>query len=200
MHLHLTALEITHSRTALETAPLVAALQPLLETLTDLPAALAEQRTGRRARLVRPMLTYDAAAVALSYLPSAAGAAGADVYTYHHLRRDLWDVASATSARNAPAAASAAPVGVPIASRYTVASAHLTLARFVTVEQAGPERVRALVAAIEAANVWMEEEVWGRSERGGEWIVGEEQGLDCRVGALWYGGGETVRLGRAVEL
>jgi hypothetical protein len=29
-----------------------------------------------------------------------------------------------------------------------------------------------------------------------EWLVGDGKGLDCREGALWYGGGQTVRLGK----
>jgi hypothetical protein len=26
--------------------------------------------------------------------------------------------------------------------------------------------------------------------------VGQEKGLDCRQGTLWYGGGETIRIGK----
>lgn len=62
------------------------------------------------------------------------------------------------------------------------------------------ERVGKLVERIEEVNAWLEREYWPREgERvkdGGEWVVGEEKGLDCRKGTLWYGGGETVRLGK----
>lgn len=62
------------------------------------------------------------------------------------------------------------------------------------------EKVRNLVERIEEINAWLEREYWPRGgeeiRAGGEWIVGEEKGLDCRRGTLWYGGGETVRLGK----
>jgi len=55
---------------------------------------------------------------------------------------------------------------------------------------------------IEEINAWLESEFWpvdgqtGPIKTGGEWIVGQEKGLDLRKGRLWYGGGETVRLGK----
>jgi hypothetical protein len=159
------------------------------------------------------MLSYDASALALSLLPAAGEAhpstrsSEADDYTYHHLRRDIYSLCT-----NA---------GVTIGSRYTVPSAHLTIARFVTQDdiltkeaptaqadtakdggQGGVDRgkVRNLVERIEEINAWLEREYWPRGEEeiraGGEWVVGEEKGLDCRRGTLWYGGGETVRLGK----
>ena len=49
-------------------------------------------------------------------------------------------------------------------------------------------------------NGWLMEEFWPRSgeERNmkAEWLVGDGKGLDCREGTLWYGGGQTVRLGK----
>ena len=56
---------------------------------------------------------------------------------------------------------------------------------------------------IEDVNVWLRETYWpkeGEERReDGEWIVGQEKGLDCRQGTLWYGGGETVRIGMGFE-
>lgn len=53
---------------------------------------------------------------------------------------------------------------------------------------------------IEEINQWLETEYWPREgdESGsmGEWVVGDEKGLDMREGRLWYGGGNTVRLGK----
>ena len=53
---------------------------------------------------------------------------------------------------------------------------------------------------IELINHWLEAEFWPKGndkiKPGGEWIVGEEKGLDFRKGTLWYGGGETVYLGK----
>lgn len=59
------------------------------------------------------------------------------------------------------------------------------------------------VSRVEEVNTWlveegrrMEKEAAERGERS-EWMweVGEERGLDCRSGRLWYGGGETVGIG-----
>ena len=181
------------------------------------------------------MLSYDSSAIALSFVPAAGEARPPsrsglssnsdspaenatrqdDAFTYHHLRHALYDL----STRG----------GVKVASRYTVPSAHLTIARFVSQEDilASPQersdhsapgqldehgvqgvmidrkRVCKLIEKIEDINTWLQEEYWPkdgqqgkRIKEGGEWIVGEEKGLDCRKGTLWYGGGETVRLGK----
>ncbi|KAG7004477.1 hypothetical protein G7Y79_00025g057630 [Physcia stellaris] len=183
------------------------------------------------------MLSYDTAAIALSFVPAAGerlsstssstrttqNANGVDLdpanateakivrddsYTYHHLRRSLYDLCT--------------EAGVEVASRYTVPSAHLTIARFVSqedisVQQNGNvrkeqevettvnmdnEKVKRLIDKIEEVNAWLQDKFWPKGggeeeviDNGGEWIVGEEKGLDCRKGTLWYGGGETIRLG-----
>ena len=183
------------------------------------------------------MLSYDSSAIALSFVPAAGEARPPsrsgfppesddpdptetetrqdDAFTYHHLRRSLYELSTSG--------------GVEVASRYTVPSAHLTIARFVSQEDistspqessddSGPgqldghgakavivdtKKVSKLVEEIEDINAWLVEEYWPREgqqgeriKEGGEWIVGEEKGLDCRKGTLWYGGGNTVRLGR----
>ncbi|KAK8236472.1 RNA ligase/cyclic nucleotide phosphodiesterase, partial [Phyllosticta capitalensis] len=214
--LHMTALEITHSQPPEAIAPLIAALRPHLETMTSYT------RT-HRARLVKPLLSFDASALALSFLPAAGGeglvktastetettttdnggrprAAHVDAYSYHHLRRDLYSLASQRA-------------GLAIASRYVVPSAHLTVGRFIEAgdffvdgdEAKGVDRgrVRALLQAVDEINAWLRREYWPTDEgegegikEGGEWVVGEGKGLDCRMGTLWYGGGgETVMLG-----
>ena len=199
------------------------------------------------------MLSYDSAAVALSFVPAAATTTtegeSADGegeeepnYTYHHLRRDIYNLCKST--------------GVQIASRYTVPSAHLTIARFLTQRDILPsssssssshsqeahhnddtideldetykpaidhEKLHRLVGKLEGLNLWLQREYWPSSltsEEAGsadggqqqekeeeketkrvktsrsEWIVGQEKGLDFRKGTLWYGGGETVYLGK----
>jgi len=115
--LHMTVLEVTHSQTEAEISKLVDMMESKIPEITD-------HTENHRARLVKPMLSYDAAAIALSFLP----AAGEDIYgrrdleaesyTYHHLRRDIYALSNIT--------------GVEIASRYVVPSSHLTIARFVT--------------------------------------------------------------------
>jgi hypothetical protein len=184
--LHLTALEITHSLTSPQIKSILSNLGPeAIEKMTD-------YTFSHRARLIKPMLSYDGAAVALSFLPAAgenlssiesyseAGKGGRskddDHFTYHHLRRDLFNIAKET--------------GVSIDSRYVVPSSHITIARFLTQEDHdSPEKMKVFVEKIEGLNKGLEgEEV--------EWVVGCEKGLDCREGTLWYGGGETVRIGR----
>jgi hypothetical protein len=196
-NLHMTALEITHSLTAPEIDALVDQLLPHAQPIADYPAS-------HRARLVKPCVSFDAQALALSFLPAAGeprsesgdGKHGdGDGYTYHHLRRDIFAMASRTD--------------VTVASRYVIPSAHLTVGRFVTKKDfEGPdgrvekEKMRAFVDAIAEVNAWLEREYWPKGDgtagkEGGEWVVGEEKGLEFRKGALWYGaGGETVLLGK----
>jgi hypothetical protein len=197
----MTALEINHSLTSPEIEHLV----------SQFPAsaleAMANYTRTHRARLVKPLLSYDSQALALSFLPAAGEPRTAtsstsnlsdperklpdsDAYTYHHLRRDLF--AQATHA------------GVKVGSRYVVPSAHLTIARFVREQDFD---VEAFVGVIEGVNEWLVGEFWPKGEvddseddggvkEGGEWVVGEEKGLEVRKGTLWYGGGgETVVLG-----
>ena len=152
---------------------------------------------SHRARLIKPTVSYDGAALALSFLPAAqeklptaSRAITDDSFTYHHLRRDLFNIAKAT--------------GISIESRYVVPSSHITLARFlVQSDHDSPEKMARFLEEVESINGWLEEQFWPRDtvewDRKGEWIVGEEKGLDCRIGQLWYGDGETVCLGKGFE-
>lgn len=167
-HLHMTALEITHSRTAEEIDELVAQLLPQAETMVNLP------REKGAVRLGKPMVSFDAQALALSFLPAAEDR---DRYGYHHLRRDLWSTAREK---------------VDVASRYVVPSAHVTLGRFLGREVDAAK----LVKTVEEINVWLEEEFGGEK---GDWVVGSEVGIHFRKGTLWYGdGGESVCVGEGL--
>lgn len=101
--------------------------------------------------------------------------------------------------------------GIPIASRYIVPSAHLTIARFVTQdgfvepaavgeEHLNPSKVKELIDKIEEINQKLQDEDWpsenGTIKAGGEWLIGQEKGLAIRRGHLWYGGGNDVQLGK----
>lgn len=190
--MHITVLELAFSRTAEEIHGIKSALQPAIPSIAD-------YTYRHRARLVKPMISYDLAAFAVSFLPAcgepntspppvapdtAHVLQQGDSYSYHHLRRDMWDAAS--------------EAGMTIDSRYVVPSAHITLGRFLTQEDhQTPEQRKRWVDAIDEINEWLEREVWGHSGEGvkGEWVVGQERGLDVRVGPLWYGGGRTVLMG-----
>jgi len=197
----MTALEVAFSQTPSTISSLVSTLRPSLQVLTSFTAS-------HRSRLVKPMLSYDLAAVALSFVPAAGEPIVSpppaaetdqefetqlsthghgqldDKYSYHHVRRDIFDQVKIA--------------GIDIASRYVVPSAHITLGRFLTQDDTNtPEKRKDWVSKIEQINSWLEGSVWG--QRGtpyiGEWVVGQERGLDCRSGSLWYGGGKTIALG-----
>ena len=193
--LHMTVLEITHSKTEADIEHLVKSMDSKIPEITDFTY-------DHRARLVKPMLSYDAAAIALSFLPAAgeglpeAKAADADIYTYHHLRRDMYGLCKSA--------------GVEVASRYVVPSSHLTIARFVTQKDISNKdangidrgKIEGLVEKVDEINAELRSQYW--SEDGltgkGSWIVGEEKGLVYRRGTLWYGGGHSHHEGKGFIL
>ena len=191
--MHITILEIVHSVTESKVKALLAKVGQ--ETI----ASMTDYTYYHRARLIKPMLSYDAAAVALSFLPAAGEglpvtasssserAKGDDSFTYHHLRRDLYNIAKKT--------------GVHIASRYVVPTTHITLGRFLSQkDHDSPEKMEAFIKSIDKINEWLEEEYWPKDGDGrredAEWIVGHEKGLVFREGKVWYGAGSSVREGK----
>ena len=187
----MTVLEIAHSRSETEIADMVKTMEQIIPEITDLTFS-------HRARLVKPMISYDAAAIALSFVPAAGDSStinhepNDDAYSYHHLRRDVYALSKST--------------GVEVASRYVVPSSHLTIARFVTQkdfakdaeEGLDSEKVVKLVRKLEGINAELESQYWPKNA--GVWAVGEQKGLDCRKGTVWYGGGQTEHLGRGFSL
>ncbi|KAL3486680.1 RNA ligase/cyclic nucleotide phosphodiesterase [Aspergillus germanicus] len=188
-NLHTTVLEVAHSRTEEEIEDLVKTLQSSTEVTSS---QIASYPISHQSRLVKPMVSFDSAALALSFAPAAGEGASTgetDEYSYHNLRGDIWDLV-----RRA---------GLPVASRYVVPSAHLTIARFISQggfavgDEVDRARVKSFVDKIEEINRRLEAEYWPRSDgavpAGGEWDVGRE-GLVLRRGRVWYGGGEDVPL------
>ncbi|KAI7972618.1 hypothetical protein EIK77_009081 [Talaromyces pinophilus] len=189
-NLHITVLEVVFSVTEPEVNKMVSTL------LQDGAAEkIANITLQYRPRLVKPMISYDAAAMALSFVPAAGEGEGKtvddDKFTYHHLRREVYDKVLAA--------------GVKPASRYAVPSAHLTIGRFIN--QNGfisdgsfdHEKAKKVIEKIEEINDRLQKKYWPTEEgvpEGGEWTIGQEKGLDFRKGRLWYGGGETVVLGK----
>ncbi|KAJ5616954.1 hypothetical protein N7537_002068 [Penicillium hordei] len=196
-NLHITVLEVAHSLTEEQIEGLV---QTLLSSKDVTSADIAAYPCSHSTRLIKPMVSFDSTALALSFVPAAGECLEVESnsdnehYTYHHLRRDVFDMVRQTK--------------VPVASRYIVPSAHLTIARFISqdgfvvkgsdgTETVDHLRVKLLVDKIGEINQKLENEYWpkeGATREGGEWIVGQE-GLVIRRGRLWYGGGEYVPLG-----
>ncbi|GLI80289.1 hypothetical protein PoHVEF18_008642 [Penicillium ochrochloron] len=153
-----------------------------------------------RARLVRPIVSYDASALALSFVPAVEdrdhGVDGKsnDSYSYQHLRSDLYDIVT--------------EAGCQLEARYTVPSAHVTIARFVRpvgwskkkIEESSifHKRARELVTTIEDINQELRSDHWKRfgDPSRGEWVVGQEKGLELMKGRSWYGKGESVIVGK----
>ncbi|PWY70431.1 hypothetical protein BO70DRAFT_321741 [Aspergillus heteromorphus CBS 117.55] len=198
--LHMTTLEIASCRPQLEVEELVSHLQG-----HGIVPDLADYTFHHRTRLVKPMISYDATAMALSFLPATGletdtvqnGKDGG--YTYHHLRRDVSEMVTATGLRMKP--------------RYIALSAHITIARFITqdgflvkspgqegAERVDGERVAALVERVEKINERLREKYWPGEDAvmsaKGEWLVGQERGLEFCKGTSFYGGGEDVLTGK----
>lgn len=179
----MTVLEVTYSQTESEITRLVKLMGVTIPEITDFTF-------DHRTKLVKPMLSFDAAAIALSFLPatgeetSGVSKSKKDDYTYHHLRRDIYALSKRT--------------GVEVASRYVVPSSHLTIARFVTQEDfmkdegngLDTRKIASMIRRIEVINASLDDE--------GGWTVGEEKGLVCRTGSLWYGGGQSQHEGRGL--
>jgi hypothetical protein len=78
----------------------------------------------------------------------------------------------------------------------------MTLGRFIcagdlhTGGRVDLEKARQLIARIDGINAWLEREYWPGGIEAIEWVVGEEVGLEWRIGPVWYGsGGETLMVG-----
>jgi vesicle-fusing ATPase len=191
-NLHMTTMEITHSREQHE-------VESIISTIKDSVDRIVNYTYDHRVRLVKPVIGFDASALALSFVPAAGEALTGgrtvedDSYTFTHLRRDLFD-----ECINAKA---------DVQSRYIIETSHLTVARFINEKDfrkpddwgLDHEKVAEFIQVIEELNSWLENEYWptnGSIEPGGEWLVGQEKGLDLRCGTPWYGGGDRVQLGR----
>jgi len=197
-NLHMTVLEITHSKTSPEISSLKQQLRSKIPKIVN----ISFNEPSKRARLIKPAVGFDAAAIALTFVPAAGEALSLernvvdDEFTYHHLRRDVYALASEG--------------GLKVDSRYVVPSAHLTIGRFIVTEdfssadesgamKSDPTKMKKLVDVIEEANAWLKHEYWPKNDvvkEGGEWLVGQGKGLDCRFGPVWYGDGQSFMVGK----
>lgn len=131
-----------------------------------------------------PALSYDASAMALSFLPFCPPAPisppnYAHPPTYLHYRRSLYHRAAFLS----DPCSSSSTLTLP-QSRYTLPSAHITLARFV---RAIPgEKVERLLQELDAIIEVVRQEL----EESLIWRI--EGPLHVKFGRIWYGGGKAL--------
>ena len=194
VYLHMTVLEVTHSQTPETVAHLAHAMREIIPRITDFTVT-------NRARVLKPMLSCDSAAVSLSFIPAAGEGltvesgrtAEEDAYTFLHLRKDLYELSIES--------------GIVPEARYVVPTAHVTIARIIgntdfETEVGSPDQTKIVrwTQTIVEVNAWLESNYWpgpgDEFKNGGVWVVGEEFGLDCRVGLVWYGGWTTLRQGK----
>ncbi|KAK2811349.1 hypothetical protein FQN50_002226 [Emmonsiellopsis sp. PD_5] len=110
--LHMTALEVVHSVTEPEMETMVASIGNGISEVLG-------YTLQHRSHLIKPMISYDTAGLALSFVPAVEETTNCrDQYTYHHLRRDIFALMN--------------KLGAKVGSRYVVPSAHITIARFIT--------------------------------------------------------------------
>lgn len=172
--MHITVLEIAHTLPYEQISAIVDRLpQNLVKSATDFAL-------NHRTTLLKPKLCYDDGALTLTFVPAV------EDYTYLHLRRDLFNLFL--------------EAGVKMESRYAMPSAHLTIGRFVSpAEKNSPSAVKKWVELLDEINVWLEAEYWPKegqeAKKDGQWQPGEGVGLHLVKGRVWYGTGETVRLG-----
>ncbi|KAJ5791315.1 Ribosomal protein L44e [Penicillium psychrosexuale] len=180
-HLHMTTLEIRSALRGPEIDEITSSLK-----MSGVVAELANYTLTHRARLVKPVISYDTSAIALSFVPAAGEEDTSDYngkhdqFTYHHLRSDLYNIVTES--------------GCPIAARYTVPSAHITIARFIA--PGGPKEIKPdspeefekkkfqLIDRIEDLNHELRSNMWRRlgdpSQR--QWVIGHEKGLELIKG------------------
>ncbi|KAJ5733464.1 Ribosomal protein L44e [Penicillium malachiteum] len=165
--LHMTTCEMVSAQSASKVDEVASLFQQKLPL-----QRISNYTIDRNPRLVRPIVSYDDTAFALSFIPAAES--DKDAFTYHHLREDLWRAAGHS--------------GYRMESRYNVPSAHLTIARFAVPPGADKSeklddlctRTAAIVEKIENINQELTSSDWRRfgSSSRGEWILGYERGLE----------------------
>ncbi|KAJ5621300.1 Ribosomal protein L44e [Penicillium herquei] len=172
--LHMTTCEMVSAQSASKVNEVASLFQQKLPL-----QQISNYTIDRNPRLVRPIVSYDDTAFALSFIPAAEN--DKDAFTYHHLREDLWRAAGHS--------------GYRMESRYNVPSAHLTIARFAVPPGADKSeklddlctRTAGIVEKIEDINQELTSSDWRRfgSSSRGEWILGYERGLEVNKGSSW---------------
>ena len=156
-YLHITVYEVSHSRTTEQLQPLVAAIRSHGSQLFD---ALPLDRV----KFDSPLVNYDTAAVALTFLPVDVD--GCDITV---LRAELGRRVAA--------------LGIEWDGRYVPSSAHITIGRFI--------RPQLQCATMDQWLGQMDKLRERCKQWQGEWCLAHGP-LQVMTGKSWYGGGDVV--------
>lgn len=218
-HVHLSVLELSHRHSISHLRNVYNAVGgELLQKMLDI-SLLADVHSGERASapwLVKPQLMVDSTGVAVTFVPDCDDAPknnkeeeGSNMpetttnpFTYHHLRASMQTLALTS--------------GVEIDTCYTAATAHITIARFISSnffdmgdeDDRAPnglqpmsfpshdtigghvktERVAQWIELVEKINFELREQFETPEAKGMlEWVVGQEAGLEVQLGYVKYG-------------
>lgn len=174
-HRHLSVIEFSHRH---EQTVLEGVMDQLtfctLQSVLRLPARMAK-RHGMLILLTRPMVSFDSAGIALSFVPAVAKRGS----TYHDLRNELQKLALMSP--------------IEIDTCYTAATAHIAIARFIRQPfvtdlsagsvMTGAVKARKFLDLIGDINRELEETLWPEFA----WNLVEEHGLEVQMGYLKFG-------------
>lgn len=181
--LHMTALEINNSEPIEKVLKNMELIKPHVDQLLN-PA-------GETPILMRPLVCFDASALALTFVPidhpvdhkkeeTDVTATPKEIQTgYTHYRAQLYETVTKVA-------------GIDVDSRYQVPSAHITIARFV--KEIPPEAIDAILNQVKELNAWLDESYSDPNKF--SWKIREERANVCRYGRLWYGGGTSEGTGK----
>jgi hypothetical protein len=214
LHQHLTVLELSHRHSVPQLQATYDALtKETAQAMTNIPSSLPKCQT---IRLVKPFLSFDEKAVAVTFVPDASNASYAtngyasdeddkvhdsDHFTYQHLRSEMHKLAMKS--------------GIKIDTCYTTATAHITLGRFIGDSVFAPSsvnhdadgandddtqtRTRNFVKLVQEINKELESSLWG--EDGMKWVIAGDKGLECQFGYVKWGrvAQLAANIGKTVE-
>lgn len=156
-HLHVTVYEITHSKTPQQ-------LQPLVSAIRSHGLRLFEALPVERVKFDAPLVNFDTAAVAVTFLP-----VNVDGYSIAAFRSEL--------------AGRLSELGVEWDGRYVAPTAHVTIARFVKPELQNATMEQWLLKLDELREQCQQWE--------GGWCLADAR-LQVMTDKSWYGGGTVV--------
>ena len=174
-HRHLSVIEFSHrhQQTVLEDFK-VQLTASIVDSMLDLPAVVARKTSP--ISLIRPSVAFDAAGVALCFVPAVVNS---PAKTYHDLRNELQKLALSRP--------------IQIDTCYTAATAHIAIARFIKEPfvsdesrkdgRSGAQKARMFLKILDEINADLRAQYWENLD----WDLIEEHGLELQMGYLKFG-------------